>query len=98
MLRGDLPPVDLSKGEGRPVVREGPVLGAWGRARVGDGPPEAAWLVLTPPPPLLQNKLTANLLGDLGESLLPMRVTGPFPIPVSEALLLQVARPALFGP
>lgn len=50
-------------------------------------------------PPLLQNKLTANLLGDLGESLLPMRVTGgPFPIPVSEALLLQVARPALFGP
>lgn len=49
MLRGDLPPVDLSKGEGRPVVREGPVLGAWGRARMGDGPPEAARLVLPPP-------------------------------------------------
>lgn len=97
MLRGDLPPVHLSKGEGRPVVREGTVLGAWGRARMGDGPPEAARLVL--PLPLLQNKLTANLLGYLGESLLPMRVTGgPFPIPVSEALLLQVARPALFGP
>lgn len=97
MVRGDLPPVDLSQGEGRPVEREGPALGAWEHTRMGDTPPVAAQLV--PPPPLLQNKLAANLLGNLGESLLPTCVIeGPFPIPVSESLLLQVARPALFGP
>lgn len=97
MVRGDLPPVDLSKGEGRPVVREGPVLGAWGRTRMEDGPPVVAQLVL--PPPLLWNKLAANLLGDVGESLLlTCVIEGPFPIPVSGSLLLQGARPALFGP